>query len=194
MGMRASVRHRTTYGATFYTRSWSDLCPRFEDAVPARYGGDQGFEIRVQKNPNTFTIQAHRGLTSGFTVCLFADPEPAGETRVILGVARSSRLDHWGLYIAVLFGVFSSLAVCGFIGAAGLRPPDVVWAVIFLGITAALSFIVYLGLLPAIVLLEYLGGGRLTDDQMAAVAEMTRSVVDNTPSVARAPEESRTSR
>ncbi len=177
---RLGLLGRGVYRATVRVTDLELLHARLEDAIRAGYESD-GFEVRTEEYANLWHVRAHRGFTGGFAVGLVNRPGPAGTADVMVGVSRSSRVDRWGVGVALAGALVTFVAGCLFVGI--LQLPVMLGGAIVLGLTVAVAIGLYQVQLPAVALVEHLCGGRFDGPQITAVVDLVRGVIGGTPGV-----------
>lgn len=156
-----------------------EVCVKLEAAVRARFEPD-GFDVRAVAEYGTWFLHAHRRLTAGFMVGLVPSAG-ASETGVLVGVARSSRLDDWAAIVAGGCGVLAAALGLTAVAAAGVPLPGVAVAAIVLGVGLVSLLVAYQLLIPAVAALEFMGGGRLSTESLADIIVLVRGVIEADP-------------
>jgi hypothetical protein len=171
---------RAVYRATIPADDFPALSARLERAVRAGYE-PEGFAVRVEVPFGSWFLHAHRGLLAGFGVGLIPDSGPDREPAVLVGVGRSSRLDEAAGWVAGGLAVVAAALSMLALGAAGWPLPAPVLAVVAIVVLVVVLLVTYQLLIPAVAGVEFLGGGRLTEDRLAAVVALVRGIVEAPP-------------
>jgi len=171
---------RAIYRDTILADNIPDLGARLERELRARYEPN-GFAVRIDDNFGSWFLHAHRGLTAGFGVGLIPTGAPDRESTVLVGVGRSSRLDSYAGWLAAGLALIAAGLSVVAVGATGWLVPGPAVAVIALGILVVVLLVAYQFLIPAVAGFEFLGGGRFTREQMAAIVALVRAVIESDP-------------
>lgn len=169
------------YQATYHTRSWSELCTQVEEAVRASSPLDRRVAIQVTRHVS-WLIRGYRGRTGGFSVQLIPQSTLSDEGTGLLVINRWSRWHTWFVHLATGCWFFTLFGCLATVVVNGWDLPEIGYLI--LGASLVVTFVVARLLHSVAAQLESAGRNRLSDEELAAVVEHVRAVVERGPEVA----------
>jgi hypothetical protein len=174
LGRLLGVHGRATVRDTYLVESFDEFCDDVEAAVRGGWSADQGFAVRVDRQKGTYFHNAYRGWSAGFVVGLVAETVDGGD-RVLMWVSRTSKADRVLIYVATACTLVTLVAVPVFIGKRGWILPGIVTTAITVGLCVVVALVILRGLAPLVAAIEYVGTRRVSDEELAEVAERVRA-------------------